>query len=262
MKMAGAIRMVSVARGHDPRDFALFAFGGAGPLHASALARELGLPRVLVPARPGITNALGCVVADLRHDFVNTLNQPVASLDEKKVRAVLEAHVEEGRALIAQEAVQPEAIRVAHSADMQFIGQTHIINVPLPSAEIGRETLQALFEKAYYARFKVQLPEIRANLVNLNTSVTGVRPAVDLSRLIDPAGRAATAADALLETRPVWFDGEWHETPIYARERLPLDAVIDGPAILEQMDCTTVLQPGDRAGSDADGNIVIEVTGP
>ena len=79
MKMAGAIRMVSVARGHDPRDFALFAFGGAGPLHATALARELGLPKVLVPARPGITNALGCVVADLRHDFVNTVNQPVAS---------------------------------------------------------------------------------------------------------------------------------------------------------------------------------------
>ncbi len=78
MKMAGAIRMVSVSRGHDPRDFALFAFGGAGPLHATALARELGLPTVLVPARPGITNALGCVVADLRHDFVNTVNQPVA----------------------------------------------------------------------------------------------------------------------------------------------------------------------------------------
>ena len=75
MKMAGAIRMVSVSRGHDPRDFALFAFGGAGPLHATALARELGLPKVLVPARPGITNALGCVVADLRHDFVNT-HQP------------------------------------------------------------------------------------------------------------------------------------------------------------------------------------------
>src|SRR5690606_37491960 len=77
LKMAGAIRMVSLAKGHDPRDFALFAFGGAGPLHASALARELGIPRLLVPARPGITNALGCVVADLRHDFVRTLNRPV-----------------------------------------------------------------------------------------------------------------------------------------------------------------------------------------
>ena len=259
LKMAGAIRMVSVARGHDPRDFTLFAFGGAGPLHASALARELGLPRVLVPARPGITNALGCVVADLRHDFVNTLNQPVSGLDEAAVRAVFAAHVEEGRALIAQEAVKPEEIRVRHSADMQFVGQTHIVNVPLPSANVDRATLQALFEKAYFARFKVELPEIRANLVNLNTSVIGVRPAVDLSRLIDPAGRVDSLGAALNETRPVWFDGGWRDTPVYAREKLPLDAVLEGPAILEQMDCTTVLEPGDRARSDADGNIVIEV---
>lgn len=259
IRMAGAIRMVSVARGHDPRDFTLFAFGGAGPLHASALARELGLPRVLVPARPGITNALGCVVADLRHDFVNTINQPVATLDETSAREVLARHKAEGEVLIAMEAIRPEGIRVTHSADMQFVGQTHIINVPLPSAEITRAMLQTLFETAYFARFKVELPEIRANLVNLNTSVTGVRPDVDLSRLIDPAGRAATLDGALRETRPVWFGGTWHDTPVYAREKLPLDARIEGPAILEQMDATTVLEPGDRAWSDTDGNIVIEV---
>ncbi|RWL83069.1 MAG: hydantoinase/oxoprolinase family protein [Mesorhizobium sp.] len=259
MKMAGAIRMVSVSRGHDPRDFALFAFGGAGPLHATALARELGLPRVLVPARPGITNALGCVVADLRHDFVNTINQPVKLLDEAVLRKVLERHRNEGEALIAKEAVKPDAIRVTHSADMQFVGQTHIINVPLPSSSVSRETLQHLFEKAYFARFKVELPEIRANLVNLNTSVTGVRPQIDLSRLIDPAGRAATLEEARREIRPVWYHGTWHETPVYAREKLPLDAVIDGPAVLEQMDATTVLEPGDRARSDADGNIIIDI---
>jgi N-methylhydantoinase A len=259
MKMAGAIRMVSVSRGHDPRDFALFAFGGAGPLHATALARELGLPRVLVPARPGITNALGCVVADLRHDFVNTINQPVAGLDEAALREVLERHRNEGEALIAKEAVKPDAIRVTHSADMQFVGQTHIINVPLPSSSVSRETLQLLFEKAYFARFKVELPEIRANLVNLNTSVTGVRPQIDLSRLIDPAGRTATLEEARREIRPVWYHGTWHDTPVYAREKLPLDAVIEGPAILEQMDATTVLEPGDRARSDADGNIIIDI---
>ncbi|RWE76820.1 MAG: hydantoinase/oxoprolinase family protein, partial [Mesorhizobium sp.] len=259
MKMAGAIRMVSVSRGHDPRDFALFAFGGAGPLHATALARELGLPRVLVPARPGITNALGCVVADLRHDFVNTINQPVASLDEAALRGVLERHRNEGEALIAKEAVKPDAIRVTHSADMQFVGQTHIINVPLPSSSVSRETLQLLFEKAYFARFKVELPEIRANLVNLNTSVTGVRPQIDLSRLIDPAGRAATLEEARREIRPVWYHGTWHDTPVYAREKLPFDAVIEGPAILEQMDATTVLEPGDQARSDADGNIIIDI---
>ncbi|BBD35453.1 hydantoinase [Aminobacter sp. Y103A] len=259
IKMAGAIRMVSVSRGHDPRDFTLFAFGGAGPLHASALARELGLPRVLVPARPGITNALGCVVADLRHDFVNTVNQPVALLDEKRARDILAGHRTAGEALIAQEAVRPKNIRVSHSADMQFVGQTHIVNVPLPSADVDRATLQALFEKAYFARFKVELPEIRANLVNLNTSVTGARPEVDLSRLIDPAGRAATLAEALREIRPVWFDGSWHDTPVYLREKLPLDAEILGPAILEQMDATTVLEPGDRARSDRDGNVIVEV---
>ncbi|UCI26440.1 hydantoinase/oxoprolinase family protein [Mesorhizobium sp. B2-8-5] len=259
MKMAGAIRMVSVSRGHDPRDFALFAFGGAGPLHATALARELGLPRVLVPARPGITNALGCVVADLRHDFVNTINMPVALLDEAKLREVLERHRNEGEALIAKEAVKPHAIRVTHSADMQFVGQTHIINVPLPSSSVSRKTLQLLFEKAYFSRFKVELPEIRANLVNLNTSVTGVRPQIDLSRLIDPAGRAATLEEARREVRPVWYGGRWHDTPVYAREKLPLDAVIEGPAILEQMDATTVLEPGDRARSDADGNIIIDI---
>ncbi|MER9683120.1 hydantoinase/oxoprolinase family protein [Mesorhizobium sp. M0184] len=259
VKMAGAIRMVSVSRGHDPRDFALFAFGGAGPLHATALARELGLPKVLVPARPGITNALGCVVADLRHDFVNTVNQPVASLDEIQLHETLERHRNEGKELIGKEAVKPEMIRVTHSADMQFVGQTHIINVPLPSSAVTREGLQQLFEKAYFARFKVQLPEIRANLVNLNTSVTGVRPAIDLSRLIDPAGRAKTLEEARREIRPVWYGGRRYDTPVYSREKLPLDATIEGPAILEQMDATTVLEPGDRARSDADGNIIIDI---
>jgi N-methylhydantoinase A len=261
LKMAGAIRMVSVSRGHDPRDFALFAFGGAGPLHAAALARELGLPKVLVPARPGITNALGCVVADLRHDFVNTVNQPVAQVDEALIQQILARHRKEGASLIAKEAIKPQSLRVTHSADMQFVGQTHIINVPLPSADVTRAVLQQLFEKAYFARFKVELPEIRANLVNLNTSVTGVRPDIDLSQLIDPLGRAAKLEDARSEVRPVWFDGFWHETPVYAREKLPLDAMIYGPAILEQMDATTVLEPGNAAHTDMDGNLIIDIAG-
>ena len=262
LKMAGAVRMVSVAKGHDPRDFALFAFGGAGPLHATALARELGIPKVLVPARPGITNALGCVVADLRHDFVNTVNQPVATMDEAAARALLARHAADGRAMIAQEAVAPRTVRVVHSADMQFVGQTHLLNVPLPGPDVTRGLLQRLFEDAYFARFKVKLPEIRANLVNLNTSVVGVRDEVDLSTLIDPAGRRATLEDALLERRPVWFDGTWTDTPVYARERLPLDVRIAGPAILEQLDATTVIEPSDSATSDADGNILIEVRRP
>src|SRR5712672_776908 len=131
-RMAGAMRLVSLSRGHDPRDFALFAFGGAGPLHATALARELAIPTVLVPARPGITNALGCVVADLRHDYVRTINKPLSVLDDATIAGVYAAQIDEGRALLAREAVAVEEIVAVHRAEMQFEGQSHLLAVALP----------------------------------------------------------------------------------------------------------------------------------
>ncbi|MDX3926157.1 MAG: hydantoinase/oxoprolinase family protein [Shinella sp.] len=261
LKMAGAIRMVSIAKGNDPRDFILFAFGGAGPLHAAAIARELGIPRVLVPARPGITNAIGCIVADLRHDYVRTVNKPVVDADEDELRAILQAQSKAGFDALALEAVRPVEVHVEHSADMQFVGQTHLIRVALPDGDVGLDDLQARFEVAYYDRFRVRLPEVRANIVSLNTSVIGIRREIALDDLIPRGGRAGTLEEALLETRPVRFDGHWHDTPVYARERLPLDARIAGPAILEQLDATTVVNPGDVATGDPQGNIVIAIGG-
>ena len=254
--MAGAIRMVSISLGADPRDFALFAFGGAGPLHAVALAKELNVPKVLIPARPGITNALGCVVADLRHDFVRTLNRPLDTVDMADVHAVLAGREAEGRRLIGLEKIVLTTTRAEYSADMQFIGQTHLLRVRLPNATPSREDLQRRFEAAYHARFRVDLPTIRANLVNLNVSVIGERPALDLSRLIDPAGRKAKAEPTA--TRKVWFDG-WHDTPVYWRDHLPLELELQGPAIIEQMDTTIVIDPGARVTSDADGNLIVKV---
>ena len=254
--MAGAIRMVSISMGADPRDFALFAFGGAGPLHAVALAKELNVPKVLIPARPGITNALGCVVADLRHDFVRTLNRPLDGVAMEDVHAILAAQEAEGRRLIGMEKIALTSVRAEYSADMQFVGQTHLLRVSLPSAMPSREELQRLFEVAYHARFRVDLPTIRANLVNLNVSVIGERPALDLSRLIDPSGRKERAEPT--STRRVWFDG-WHEVPVYWRDSLPLKIDLQGPAIIEQMDTTVVVDPGAQVGSDADGNLIIEV---
>lgn len=254
--MAGAIRMVSISMGADPRDFALFAFGGAGPLHAVALARELAIPRVLIPARPGITNALGCVVADLRHDFVRTLNRPLDVVDMAAVHGVLAEQEAEGQRLIAAEKITLMAVEAEYSADMQFVGQTHLLRVPLPHASPTRAEMQALFETAYHARFRVDLPNIRANLVNLNVSVTGRRPELDLGRLIDPAGRLEIAS--VKDERPVWF-GEWVDVPVYWRDHLPLDLALLGPAIIEQMDTTTLVEPGCLVTSDADGNLIIEV---
>ena len=258
--------MVSVSLGLDPRDFSLFAFGGAGPLHASALAGELGVPEVLVPARPGITNALGCIVADLRHDFVRTVNRPLDGMEIDRLTGMLEHQAGEGEALIRQEPVRIEAIDVTHSLDMQFAGQTHLLSVPLESAEMTRADIQKAFEEVYYNRFRVRLPEIRAQIVNVNTSVTGRRPEVDLAGLIDNSARAGSVATAQTASRPVWFDGGsaesgWHDTPVYAREKLPLDARLAGPAILEQMDTTILIEPQDSAVSDDDGNILVTVGG-
>lgn len=257
-RMSDAVRMVSVSLGEDPRDFALFAFGGAGPLHASAIARELGIPKVLAPSRPGITNALGCVVADLRHDFVQTINQPLAVADMDRVHALFASQSAEGRRLIGKEAIAIRAIHEIRSVDMQFIGQTHLLRVPLPNGVPTRDELQKRFEEAYFARFHVELQEIRANLVNVNTSVIGRREEIDLSALIDSRLRKTTLEEARTSTRPVWF-GSFVETPIYWRDHLPPDAVIAGPAIVEQMDTTIVIEPGDIAHQDADGNIIITI---
>ena len=258
-RMAGAIRIVSISKGHDPRDFTLFAFGGAGPLHAVALARELGIPRVLVPTRPGITNALGCVVADVRHDFVRTVNRPLDLVDMEEVQEIMSAQVKEGRDLIGSETISIENIRLFHGADMQFVGQTHLISVPLPRLDATREEIQAIFEKAYFDRFQVKLPEIRANLVNLKTSVIGERPDFDLGRIMDARLRAKTVENARIGTRQVWFDGEWLETAIYARDKLPSGGQFVGPAIVEQMDTTIVVEPGNTVLVDEDGNLSIEI---
>lgn len=254
--MAGAIRMVSISMGADPRDFALFAFGGAGPLHAVSLAAELAVPKVLIPARPGITNALGCVVADLRHDFVRTLNQPLDRVDFDTVHAILAEQEAEGRRLIGQEKIALTGITAEYSADMQFVGQTHLLRVPLPGPNPERADLQQRFEAAYYARFRVDLPTIRANLVNLNVSVIGSRPEMDLSALIDPAGRRPAANPQ--GYRKVWFKG-WIETPVFWRDHLPIDLRLSGPAVIEQMDTTIVIDPGCTVTSDSDGNLIVEV---
>ncbi len=257
--MSGAIRMVSLSRGYDPRDFVLFAFGGAGPLHAAALARELGIPEVLVPARPGLTNALGCLVADLRQDVVNTINTPLAKLDMTHVAEILADQQARGMAMNADEQSEIEQTQVLYGADMQFIGQTHLIRVAIPRPDVTKDELQKLFEAAYFARFQVELSEIKASLVNLLTTVIGRRRRFPVAALLDEKARAATVAEAVIATRKVHADGGWHDANVYLRDKLPIGASFVGPAVVQQIDATTVLEPGDRAEVDAIGNLRIHV---
>ena len=259
MNMAGALRLVSLARGHDPRDFALFAFGGAGPLHAVALARELGIPKVLVPMRPGITNAVGCVVADVRHDYVNSINIPLTQADMEQVEQLFYRQIEAGKKIIAEEGVEIQELLVIYDVDMQFQGQTHILNFSVQETRLSRESLQSAFEKAYWDRFGVELPEIRAVLVNLHTAVIGRRKPVPLAALMSAKEQKNTIDECRTGNRKVWFESGWKETPVYKREFLPVKAKFNGPAVIEQLDTTIIVEPENQVEVDLEGNLIISL---
>jgi len=196
-------------------------------------------------------------VADLRHDFVRTLSTPLDLLDMDQLAGVFAGQAAEGRALIEAEPVTLDTIRCQYSVDMQFAGQTHLIRVPVADPTLTAADLKAAFEKVYFDRFRVSLDNIRAIVVNANTSVIGVRKPVDLSTLINPNGRKQSLSQAKTGERDVHFDGGAIRTPVYKREWLPLSATIDGPAIVEQLDTTVLIEPGDCAETMPDGNMYI-----
>ena len=258
-KMAGALRMVSLARGYDPRDFVLFPFGGAGPLHASDLARELGIPKVLVPARPGITNAVGCTVADVRHDYVKTINTPLRDVEISEISEIFAEQEQRGRNTIELEGIAVEKILVLRDVDMQFQGQTHLLTVEIQNDDFSLESLHERFAAAYWDRFSVTLNEIRPVLVNLHTAVIGKRKSIPLKNLMNSEDRCKTTAEAQTGIRDVWFFGRKQECPIYSREALPLGTKLKGAAILEQLDTTIIVNPGDLVEVDDFGNLIMSV---
>ncbi|GLQ06801.1 hydantoinase/oxoprolinase family protein [Sneathiella chinensis] len=256
-ELAGAIRLISIEKGNDPRDFSLMPYGGAGPLHAVAIARELGIPSVVAPRFPGLTSALGCVLADVRHDFVQTVNKPFTDLSGEEVDAVMAAQAEEGRDLLVRENVSTETTEVRHEVDLLYRGQSHVLRIPVKSGNFDIEGVLADLTKAYIDRFNLSLPEMVPVLVNIRTTVIGARKPIDMS-LFKP-GADTTLEQAQVGTRQAYFDGQWHETVIYNREALPAGAEFDGPAIIEQFDSTFVIDPGARAWVDEIGNIVVDV---
>ncbi|HUO63286.1 MAG TPA: hydantoinase B/oxoprolinase family protein [Terriglobales bacterium] len=258
-KMAGAIRMVTLERGHDPRDFALFAFGGAGPLHAVALARELSIPTVIVPLLPGITSAMGCLLADMRHDFVRTVNRRVDTFDFADLSALFAEQAAEGRAVLEAEKVPVTEVVELHEVDMQFDGQTHVIRLEVGPDITDVAGLARLFRVAYSDRFGVELEEMTPKIINARTAVIGRRAPIDLRRLT--AGRASGDAVVSEGTRRVWHDGAAHEARVVSRDSLGIDARLEGPAIVEQLDTTTWIEPGWTAVVDEYRNLIITRTG-
>ena len=254
-QLASAIRLVSIEKGHDPRDFALFAFGGAGPLHAVGLARELGIPRVLVPRFPGITSALGCLISDLRHDYVETLWRPLAAVDPESADQIFRKHAEQGRQTITDEGVPTESIDIIHEADLMYQGQSHVFRVRVQSPGFSEQDVAAAFAERYRERFAIVLEDMTPVLASLRTTVIGRRPDLVLKRLAKD--------DQSLETGPVsrrsvYFAGEWIDTPVYVRDTLVPQTSLNGPAVVQQADTTCLIDPEARATVDADDNLIIE----
>jgi N-methylhydantoinase A len=260
-RMAGAIRLVSIERGHNPRDFAAMPFGGGGALHVGALIKEVGLASALVPRFPGVTSALGCVIADMRHDFVRTVNKTLDETDPAVLDAAIAEAASEGTRLLDQAGIVFEGRSISVELDMSYLGQTHTVAVPLPGdftkpAKLTRADIKAAFEAAYAAAFGRVLEKIGIRVLNLRVAAIGKRKKFDLSLLAPPKDGSVEAAKRT--TRKVWLDGAWHEAGIYRRLELPLGAVVPGPAILEQSD-TTILIEADLVGEvDAFGNLIVK----
>jgi len=253
-RMAGALRLVSIERGHDPKRFTLMPFGGGGALHAGALIREVGLARALVPRYPGVTSALGCVIADMRHDRVQTLNRLLSEIDSVALRARMGAAAADLSVALDRAGVAFTARAVAHELDMSYAGQTHTVAVALP-AEISAPAILAAFESTYTGAYGRRLADVPVRVVNLRTTVTGARPKIDLLSLA-PAGDA-TIEKAQTGTRKIYVGG-WLEASVFDRLALPAGAIVDGPAVLEQADSTILIEPGLRGRVDRFGNLILE----
>jgi N-methylhydantoinase A len=258
-RMAGAIRLVSIERGFDPGRFALVPFGGGGALHAGALLKDVGLKAALVPRYPGVTSAMGCVIADIRHDQVQTLNLTLENVDCERLRQRMLSEAEQAQSVVEQAGLPIEAREIRFEFDMHYFGQTHTVAVPFsvePGEVFSLEAVQDAFERAYQEAFSHLLPGLAVRVVNLRTTAIGRRPPFDLRRLAPaPEGKVS---DAFLGERSVWFEGSEHRTPIYDRLALPSATELDGPAILEQSDATIVIDPGLKARIDAFGNLILE----
>ncbi len=257
--MVNALKLVSINRGYDPREYALLAYGGGGAMHAVALAEELQIPTVVVPVNSAVFSAWGMLVTDLRRDYLRTR---VTSLNESSAAIIGEVYEEMTRFAWDQylhDGLSAERIRLECLADMRYVGQEHTVKVELPEGKITRESLataRASFDAAHERAFTYRLPH-DVQIVNFHVAAHGLVEKPELPRIRPAEGPAERAVRT---RRPVYFDGHaMVDTPIYRRELLGAGAEFFGPAIVEEAAATTVVPPGKRVRMDEFGNIRISV---
>ncbi len=258
--MARAIRVISVQRGHDPRDYTLMAFGGAGPLHAARLARELDIGRILVPRSPGILCAMGLLLTDLRADFASTRLLALRGAATAEVEAIFAALAARADGWFHDEAIEPAQRRIVRTVDMRYAGQNYELPVTLPDGPVTAATLDRLaegFAAAHERMYGFVAEGEPVQLVTYRIEAVGV---VRKARLVPLPVVGPDAAGAIRERRDVWLAeaGDFVSCPVYDRDRLQPGNLIAGPAVVEQMDTTTVVLPGMTARVDPYLNLILE----
>ncbi|MBR1163190.1 hydantoinase/oxoprolinase family protein [Bradyrhizobium elkanii] len=252
--MSDAVRLISISRGYDPRDFALVAFGGAGALHGVDVARELAIPVVIVPPNPGVTSALGCLLVDMQHDFSQSCMVDATDADATEIEAQFAELEKAALARLTHEGVAQQDIVLQRSIDMMYRGQWRslAVNAPRPIGAIA--DLVQSFHAEHQREYNFRRDSAPVSFFRLNLKAVGVVPKAEFA-VHGPTG----VSPEPVSRRRVWFEGSGLDTPVYRRDDLPCGFSFQGPAIIEQVDATTVVPPGAAAEVDRYLNIIIRV---
>src|ERR1700683_4627504 len=255
VKMEEAIKAISTMRGHDLRDFMLLAFGGAGPVHAARMARDLGMAGVIVPLYPGVFSALGLLMSDVKHDYIRSRMTLIDALSPDDVNAVF-AHMEtQAREDLRRDGFADNEIRIERALDLRYAGQGYEVTMACTAEQtMPLHALPRTFDPENKALFGHMAPDEPVEVVSYRVRGVGLVPAVTMPKF-KPKGRSLS--DALIETRQVRFDGATVSCPVYQREKLDVNLTLRGPAILDQFDCTTVICAGQIARVDEWKNLIV-----
>jgi N-methylhydantoinase A len=260
--MSYAVKGVTTERGLDAGDFVLMAYGGAGPLHAVDVAREIGIRDVIIPSAPGVFSAFGMLFSDLRYDYVRTHLMQLADATFDNIESIFKELEQQGREAIAATSVKTHEITVKRALDMRYVGQEHPVTVELPLRVFQKQDRAAIkrhFDNDHMQRYGTSAPNENAEIVSLRVTVTGLMKKPPLDKIQHGGNTPPKSASA--GKRKVWFNGRFHNAATYRRAALVCGNRISGPALIEEHASTTVLMPGDRMTVDDYGNLRIRVAG-
>jgi N-methylhydantoinase A len=255
--LADAIRLALIRRGHDPRDFVLVAFGGAGPLHGAELARELSIPTVLVPPNPGITSALGCLLVDIRHDFSEMHLVPAGETEPSEIESRFSTLEERARDRLRAEGIADEDLQLRRSLDMRYLGQWRSLEISVSGEIESLDDLTARFHDEHERQHAYKREETPVEIYQLKVTAIGTIPKPELPH----EGTEEYNPEPNEHRQAVFGDQGRVRTDVYRRDDLRPGASIEGPAIIEQLDSTVVVPPGDEAEVDGFSNLIIRVGG-